>query len=604
MMPPSRGPRPGTPSGSPSGPDKLEAAQELIAQGKLDAAVQQLRKLLTQDPSNPRTAGALCFALLCKGEFVQAEFVVRETLKRVPDHYGLVSSLSRALRGQGRFEEAQALLQDFLARHPGDPLVTQDAVDMMLNSGAWAEAYALLESARAGGWLTDPLRRLRAMVLHKLGRMDEGMAELWSLQQEMRAGAVAEEALAAMGNYDANTTTAQRVALHQRFGRVVVEAAESLRFRHPPGDDPKRRLKVGVLSSDFRAHAVASFARPLVAGLDRRQFTVTLYHTGYARDHVTQEFERLADRYVPLLNATPDTVARRIAADRVDVLIELGGLTDNNNCGALAMKPAPVIITAIGYPATTGLSTVDYRFVDSATDPPGTEGHCVEKLLRLDPCFLCYRPLGDLVDVEPGPSARGQPFTFGSFNNIVKVSSASLALWARILREAPEARLRFRISQPVTRATIESIRDRIIAAGIPGERLELVPYLKGFQAHLKDFANVDLALDPFPYHGTTTTFESLAMGVPVLTRAGDAHVSRVGVSILRGVGLETFVAESDEAFVARAVELARTPAPLHALRSTLRACLLDSPLCDAKAYGERVSAAVRTAWHNACTTTQ
>jgi predicted O-linked N-acetylglucosamine transferase (SPINDLY family) len=256
-----------------------------------------------------------------------------------------------------------------------------------------------------------------------------------------------------------------------------------------------------------------------------------------------------------------------------------------------------VIVTAIGYPNTTGLPAVDWRVVDSITDPPGAEAYCTERLLRLDPCFLCYRP-PDLA-VEPSMPAA-EPITFGSFNNSAKIGAECTALWARVLQAVPGSRLLMKSQTLADPAVQESIRRRLGEGGIAEDRVELISQSSTRAEHLALYGRVHVALDSVPYNGTTTTCEALWMGVPVVALRGDRHASRVAASLLTAAGHPEWVAEDTDGFVRIASALVADMPRLALIRTSLRDELRDSPLLDAKAYAQRFHSAIRGCWREWC----
>jgi predicted O-linked N-acetylglucosamine transferase (SPINDLY family) len=255
-------------------------------------------------------------------------------------------------------------------------------------------------------------------------------------------------------------------------------------------------------------------------------------------------------------------------------------------------------VTAIGYPNTTGHPCVDARVVDSITDPPGTDHRCTERLLRLDPCFLCYAPPEDAP--HPSMPDPGSPVTFGSFNETKKVRAESVALWAGALRELPDSRLVIKArsaAEPTVRA---SLLGRFASAGIDPARVEILPFAADTRSHLAMYSRVHVGLDPTPYNGTTTTCEALWMGVPVVTLTGDRHASRVGTSLLHAIGMAEWCAATPADFTRIAVGLARDPGRLASLRGSLRDTVRRSPLADGPAYGRRFHAAIRECWREWC----
>jgi predicted O-linked N-acetylglucosamine transferase (SPINDLY family) len=352
---------------------------------------------------------------------------------------------------------------------------------------------------------------------------------------------------------------------------------------------------MGVLSGDLRGHSVAAFADAIIRhapnGVDLIAFSVAPPDRS---DATTDALKPTFGRWLDVSGLDPDALDARIRQERIDILLELGGHTSGGRLAALARKPAPVIVSAIGYPNTTGLPAVDARVVDPLTDPDGSERFCTERLIRIEPCFLCYRPPEDAPDPTlPDP---GEPITFGSFNNLQKISPETIQSWAGVLTAVPDSRLLLKspgLSDPsVQRLLIE----RLGQAGILPGRVEMIAFTKDRREHLALYHRVHVALDTTPYNGTTTTCEALWMGVPVVTTLGDRHAARVSASLLHACGHAELVAKDADAFVELARTLAADRTRLSALRTGLRGELRTSPLCDAPAYAARFHAAIRECW--------
>jgi predicted O-linked N-acetylglucosamine transferase (SPINDLY family) len=266
-----------------------------------------------------------------------------------------------------------------------------------------------------------------------------------------------------------------------------------------------------------------------------------------------------------------------------------------------ARKPAPVQVTWIGYPNTTGLRAIDYRFTDRIADPPGTTEHFhAETLVRLPECFLCYAPPAEAPDLAAPPALETRAVTFGSFNTVAKVTDGMIALWARLLAELPQSRLVLKSLGFRSRSVRDALSQRFAVHGISAQRLQILEPVGSFAGHLARYAEIDIALDTFPYNGATTTCEALWMGVPVVSLAGATHRSRVGASLLHCVGLAELVAATAEDYVAKAVQLATHSARLRALRSELRQRVSRSPLVDGERYTRSVEAAYRGMWQRWC----
>jgi predicted O-linked N-acetylglucosamine transferase (SPINDLY family) len=289
-----------------------------------------------------------------------------------------------------------------------------------------------------------------------------------------------------------------------------------------------------------------------------------------------------------------DALADLIRRDRIDVLIDLAGLTGGTCVAVMASRPAPVQVTYLGYPDTTGVPGVDYRLTDALADPPGAEAFASETLLRLPGCLLCLEPPAGAPPVTTRPEQG--PVVFGSFNNPTKISDATLALWRGVLDAAPGSRLAIKgkgLAEPRCRAAFER---RLAQAGLPADRTRLLGYASTQAAHLAAYGEVDIALDTFPYAGTTTTCEALWMGVPVVTLAGRTHASRMGASLLTAAGRPGWVAATPPEYARLAARLAGDRHALAETRASLREQTARSPLCNASRFVRRFEEALRDAW--------
>ena len=352
----------------------------------------------------------------------------------------------------------------------------------------------------------------------------------------------------------------------------------------------RRRIRIGYCSPDLRNHSVSFFLRPILAAHDRQRFEIYCYSNAMHRDATTEEFGAMADRWRDIGSMDDRAVAKAIREDRIDLLVDLAGHTSGNRLPVFAYKPAPVQATYLGYPATTGLSRMDFRITDGVADPPGmTEELHSEKLWRLAPCFLCYEPP---ADAPPVRLERDGGIRFGSFAMRLKINRRVIRLWAEVLRQVAGAELLLK-GKGYDEVCQRQIRKMFAERDVDPQRI----VFRGFQAsrreHLAAYGGVDITLDTFPYNGTTTTCEALWMGSPVLTLAGNSHVSRVSASILTQAGLSDWVARDEEDFVRCAVEAAGDGAGLARLRRSLRRRLKASALLDGAGFTRRLEDAYR-----------
>ena len=379
--------------------------------------------------------------------------------------------------------------------------------------------------------------------------------------------------------------------------------ADPLLAQAPPprnSRDPEGRLRIGYVSSDFRLHELSYFIEPALAQRDRAGFEVYCYHSSRMVDDVTRRLMQRADQWREIIELDDQQAAELIRRDGIDILIDLSGHLRDNRLLLFARKPAPVQVTYLAYPNTTGMLAMDYRITDAVCDPPGaTERYYRETLVRLPRCMWCYQPHADMPAVSPSPARQTGSVTFASMNGANKVTERMLALWARILGEVPDSRI---VLTTVPEQGRERIRAALTQAGVAEARIVLHDRLptKDFWAL---YAGIDILLDTFPMNGGTTTCEALWLGVPEVTRSGEIFQSRAGMSILGSMGLDELVARSDDEYVRIAVALARDGERLAALRAGLRERMRASPLTDGRGYARALETAYRGMWRTWCSRT-
>jgi predicted O-linked N-acetylglucosamine transferase (SPINDLY family) len=383
------------------------------------------------------------------------------------------------------------------------------------------------------------------------------------------------------------------------FGvRVADPLHRPLGYR--PDKNPDRKLRIGYVSGDFRKHSVSYFVENLLQRHDRARFEIYAYSNLARGDDVTARIRGQFDHWRDIYTMNDDKVAAQIEADHIDLLVDLAGHTDANRLLVFARKPAPVQATWLGFPATTGLKAIDYRITDALAEPPGAaDGLNVEKLWRLPHIFSCYSAGRRDVPVIDHPPSRDNGFiTFGCFNNFTKVSDDVLRTWARILGDVPGSRLMLEIAGLESHQIHREIKARIARAGLPVDRVIMKPRKAENQFVL--YNEIDIALDPFPCNGGTTSMDTLWMGVPFVTVAGDHFLSRMGVTILTNAGLPELIARDVDDYVQTSVALGNDPARLAALRTGLREKVMASPVMDQQLFARDMEDAYRGMWREYC----
>ena len=388
----------------------------------------------------------------------------------------------------------------------------------------------------------------------------------------------------------------------------IAEAAELRSQLGPPlakfgnNPDPDKPLRIGYLSSDFRRHSVIHFITPVLAAHDRAQFQIHAYYNERKRDHWTREVESLVDVLHPVALLDDKALQQKITRDGIDILVDLNGYTKGHRVGVLMRRAAPLQVSWIGYPNTSGMDVMDYRIVDGTTDPDGADSLCSEKLIRMPETFSVYLPDPLLPPVAAeAPVLENGYVTFGSFNFLPKLNPELLGAWSEIMSAVPDSRLLIKNQMLGEPAIIRSLEEAFTAAGIDPARITMAGRTDPAIEHMKFYNQVDLCLDSWPYNGTTTTCDSLIMGVPVLAMAGAAHRSRVSASQLQAVGLHRQLVAADRAeYVKMGIRLASDHMMLNNLRQGLRERVQQSPLMDANAFTRALETHFRQIWAGWC----
>jgi predicted O-linked N-acetylglucosamine transferase (SPINDLY family) len=401
--------------------------------------------------------------------------------------------------------------------------------------------------------------------------------------------------------YAASVSPQELAATAREFGERL---ADPLRQQRPfvRDRDPERKLRIGYVSADFREHPANYFFEPLLKLHDRQTFEVFAYYNLAQGDNITARLKQEFDHWRDVHVLSDGAVANLIEADEIDILVDLAGHTGHSRLLVFARKPAPVQVTWLGYPATTGMVAMDYRITDSYAEPPGMTEHLnAETLWRLPEIFCCYAAHENSPDViDHPPFEDNGHITFGCFNNFAKVTNPVLETWARILAQATESRLLLEIlglESPKFRAEVET---RLQRCGLPLDRVILEPRKRSNQFVL--YNRIDIALDPFPCAGGTTSFDTMWMGVPFITLAGEHFVSRMGVTILANAGMPELIAKNTDEYVSLAVNLALDKDRLRFLRHDLRQKVAASPLMNQPAFARNMEAAYREMWRKWCAT--
>ena len=516
--------------------------------GRLDGAAEALRRALAIDPDNLDARTALFHVLEAKGDAAGAARELEAVLEQRPDWAEALYNYGVVLKKLMRPAQAEDALRRAIAAQPG-----------------FTKAYRML-----GGVLLGQARIEDALSVYAKAPRDPELAsaEVFALNASEK---VSEDEL---------------FAKHVQFGREL-EKAIPARFSFTNKKDPARRLRIGYVSGDLSYHVVALFLQPVLEHRDRNAVEVFCYSTAERVDDYTRKLAAHTDAWRPCAGMSDTQIADAVHADGIDILVDLAGHSGEPQLRVFAQKPAPVQATWLGYLNTTGMTRIDYRISDAHADP--TDARHTEKLARLPHSQWCYRPFVQTAAVASPPVQKNGYITFGSFNQVLKLSQASRQLWKRILQRMPGSKLVI-LGVPPGRAHDDLRRDLPEAT--------IVPYVS-LQDYFGWYNKVDIALDTTPYSGGTTSCDALWMGVPVLTAPGQRPGSRSAASVLTTVGLSEWIASGPDDYVQRAVDLSQKDL-LENLRATLRPRLQASALMDEAGFTKDLENLYRQMWRHYC----
>lgn len=581
--------------------DKVRQLREAVRAFQHEVVNEQGVRLLRQFPGDPSVLTCLAHSALALGDRDRALYFAREAEHATADDPSMIAHTAHILGVMGQLDEAEQKFIRVLDMRPGDANFTQGLIAVMVAQRRHADVERKCREGLAKAPNDAKLVTTLAYALTCLNQYDEAVRVLEQAAPAHPMDIFLHNQWCFNIHHLPDATPAQVRKVHEAFGAVLerVEPSKPVTFTQTP--DPGRKLRVGIVSPDLITNVVATFIEPVFAHRDASRYELYAYMTRPNEDEVTARLRRMTDVWRTVAGITQRQLAQRLRDDQLDVVIDLAGHSKGFNLAALHLRPAPVQATYLGYAGTTGLTAIDYRIVDSITDPPGeADSHTVERLVRLDPCFVCFTPPPDAPEVTARPADAS--ITFGSFNAVRKINQRVVALWARVLRDVPGSRLLLKSFDLADQHTQDNLRARFIAEGIADDRIVTLKPLRPMSEHLGQYAEVDIGLDPFPYNGTTTTCEAMWMGVPVVTKAGDRHAARVGMSLMNATGLNNLVARSDDEYVAIATALARDHARRAALRAGLREQMRASTLMKQPAFAARFYDVVRAMWRGWCAT--
>lgn len=562
--------------------------------GEHEAAVAEFRAALALSPLFPQAQFNLGNTLRQLGQFGAAAETYRGLLAVQPGLVEAHLALSAALRAAGESELAIASAETAVRLRP-DLAATHNALGNALQEGHRpAEAIAAYRIAidRQADF-SDAFNNL-GNALKDQGEIAEALACYRQALSHTPDDAAMHSNLVYSMLFDASTDPEGLRLECEKWDRQHAALLREIIKPHPNAPDANRRLRIGYVSPNFSRHVISHFLTPLLEAHDRERFEIFCYASVRVPDHITDRLRKSADVWRDVIAVRDEELAACIRKDEIDILVDLTQHLAGNRLLTFARKPAPIQIAWVGYPGTTGLRTMDYRFTDAFLEPEDAPwSKSVENAVRLPDSWFCFDPLEEYPAASALPASREGYVTFASLNNFCKMNDAVLGLWSRLLLAVEGSRL---LLQCPEGGHADRALQYFASQGIAPERVRLIARTATREEFLEVFQKIDIALDPFPYNGGTTTCEALWMGIPVLTLPGSLIVSRIGLSILSSVGLPELVADSAEDFVRLAANLAGDLPRLAELRATLRERMKASPFMDGERFAMAVEQGYRKMW--------
>ncbi len=616
---------------NPKHPDALNLSGLIAHQtGNSVKAADLINKAILNNPDNPDYYYNLGIVLSALGKWKDAIQAYRQTLCHKPDYFEALNNLGNILKEHNHAENATEIYKKALKLKPdcaeiwnnlGNVLKEQDQIEDAIEhykkaiqiKPGYAEAWNNLGSAMfEQNRFKDAIEHYRhalklkpdyAEAWDNLGGVLEVIGEfkpaIESCRQALKYKPDYNKAysnLLYLLSYNVLCSPEQILEEHRNWNRIHGVKLKTHTFSHIKSTNSNKRLRIGYVSPDFRKHALSFFFEPILKNHNRNHVEVYCYSNVNKPDMVTERLKAMADEWCPTIEMSDYNVAQKIYDDKIDILIDLAGHTAKNRLLIFTYKPAPIQVTYLGYCNTSGLKSMDYWITDTILHPENTVELAVEKIFRLQRCWICYQPPTDAQIKIPETNANSI-ITFGSFNNLSKLSNKVIECWSLLLKEVSDSRLILKTLQFADTFIQERILTQFAQHGINRNRLTLLPNTPSYMA---EYNKIDIALDTFPRTGGVTTADSLWMGVPVITMTGQRYIERQGASILNAIGLDELITSTPEEYITRAVTLAKDGIRRVELKSSLRARMIDSPLCDGRDLAQALENTYRKMWYTWC----
>lgn len=550
-------------------------------QGQLTAAKELFQIILARRPNHPESNHFIAICLYALGEQVLCEKFFRKAAVTDPKKLKYVVDLAIYLTKRSKYDDAEEVFEQAVRLTPDDPKLIFYLGVSCSKQGKYSKAINYFEQVLKA--TPDDKDVIISIANAYLGLCDKTKAEYYftKVTELDPKNFLCLSNILFNSNYIAEYTPG---SLHQKHIQVA-KSFPSIDRELKTLWSGQRKIRIGYISADFNKHSVAYFLWPVIRHHNKDKFEIYCYYTGDKVDSVTHGFRQCSDRWLNCADINDQALVELMRSHKLDILIDLSGHSQGNRLAVLSRRVAPVQINWLGYPHSTGIEAMDYRIVDKTTDPePLADKLSNEKLIRLKSGFLCYKGDAEVPYNKSPPHLENGYITFGSFNNLAKVNDCVIELWAQILISIPSSRIIIKANQLTEKSNRSRIHAKFDELGVSTKRVELMTRVPDSIDHLSVYNRIDVALDTFPYNGTTTTCEALWMGVPTITFLGDRHASRVSASILKHAELNQFVADDLASYKKLAIALAENPEPLVSLRPIMREQLNLSSLCNAEQF--------------------
>ena len=541
-------------------------ANVYLALGQSENAIEYFRQALSIKPDYADAYNNLGTVLEEQGHAALAMENYRQAIAINPQHAGAYNNLAILFRDQGEIAAADDMARHALKIRPD-----------------FADAYNTLGNIRSGQGKPAAAVEMFGKALELAPDHVSAHSNLVMMMQYLPRYS-ADDLLAAAKDWNAR---------HARSVPCMAPPANS--------PDPQRRLRIAYVSGDFHHHPVGFFIEAVLSQHDKTRYEIFCYYNGNHHDALTARLQKSADHWYDIKGQSDQSVAERIRQDGIDILVDLSGHTQGHRLLVFPRRPAPVQLTWMGYFATTGVDGIDYIIADHFVIPPAEERFYTEQVERLPHGYLCFTPPDLPIAVGPLPAHSQGAITFGCFNNPAKITPDVIACWSRLLHALPDARLHLKYKFFAESDAVHYFQDAFAAHGIDTQRIRFAGQSPRPE-YLDSYNGIDIALDPFPFNGCTTSVEALWMGVPVITLSSDRFAGHMGETIMKNLDLYECVADSPDDYLEKAVALAADLPRLADLRSRLRERLLNSPLCDGPGFTRDLETLYRKLWMNWCKT--